>query len=334
MHRSLFVVCLLLFSSGDKHREAAPTPQVSVLSASSSAELEIPMFAAFGQPRSDENGNIYFHAATRSFNDSYLIAISAKTGQPKFFVLPDEYAKNTYFESFSVTPSGGVYVVAEANDHSNIIFEFDSDGKLSRHAVLELPEGTGVETFAAFEDGNFFVLGCHRSDSATGKKGSPFLGLFDNSGRLLRSLDKSGIPKTKNLGETAETAKPSELWTSIGDDGNLYLLTSTKILVINESGGIVRRLTFQKPGKDNFYAVRLEVSGGLAAIWLHDEKGPGDTVRLQLELLDANTGKIVGIYSPATGLGANAVSFSRNEGFVFLVSQVDGNIGLITASLK
>lgn len=333
MNAKLVAVLVLLLSTGHKRGEAASLPPQTPLGVSSVSNLDVPLFATFGQGRSDDRGNIYFHAATRSYNNSSLIGISAKGGPLKFLVLPDEFAKKTFFEDFFVTPSGGVYVVTDTADRSTILFEFGPDGEVSRHTTLESPPDVGIETIAVFEDGNFFVLGYHGAGATRERKGQPFIGIFDSAGRLVRELKNSDIPKTSNLGETAATARPSEVWSCLADDGNLYLLASDQILAINESGGIVHRIKFQKPDKKPA-AVRLEVSGGLAAIWLTDETGPNHTIRLRLEMIDVSTGKPTAVYLPSDELGSNAVSFSRKEGFVFLSSQNDGKIVLLTAGLR
>jgi hypothetical protein len=333
MNLRLAGVFFLIFATGHKKKEESNLPPPITLSVSSTTKLDIPFFATSGQGRSDDRGNLYFHAATRSYNNSSLIEISRKTSQPNFFVLPDEFAKKTFFESFFVTPSGSVYIVAEAAGHSRIVFEFGPDGEVTRHTTLESPSDVGIETVAVFEDGNFFVLGYHGTDATAEMKGRPFVGIFDSAGRLVRELKDSNIPKNLSLGETPQTAKPSEVWSSVADDGNLYLLASDQILVINESGGIVRRIKFQKP-ENNPAAVKIEVSEGLAAIWLTDEIGPKRTIRLRLEVIDLGTGKVTAIYSPSSELGTNAVSFSRKEGFVFLSSEGDNKITLLTAALR
>lgn len=333
MIRTLPAVLLLVLSPGQKRQDVAHIPPPSVLNVSGSTKLNIPFFATLGEGRSDERGNLYFHAATRSYNNAALIGISAKRSQPRFFLLPDEFARKTFFESFFVTPSGGVYVVAETAERSRIVFEFDSDGEVTRHTTLDSPPDVGIETVAVFDDGNFFVLGRHGPSATAEAKGRPCLGVFDSSGRLVRELRNPHIPKTSSLGETSDTAKPSEIWSCMADDGNLYLLASNQILVVNESAGVVRHITFEKPDKDPA-AVRLEVSGGLAAVWLEDENGPNHTIRLRLELIDVATGQITALYVPSDELGSNAVSFSRKEGFVFLHSQDDNKIGLFTAALQ
>jgi hypothetical protein len=328
--RALAAAFLLLFSVSHKRGEVPPLPPRRVLNVSGTAKLEVRSFAAFGEPRSDDRGNLYFHAATRSYNNSALIGISRTDAQPKFLLLPDEFAKKTSFESFFVTPSGTVYLVAETHEQSRIVFEFDSDGELAHHTALNSPPDVSLGAVAAFEDGNFFASGYYGSKASPTLRGKPFVGIFDSSGTLIRELSNSRIATSANLGQSPTTAKPSELWSCLGDDGNLYFLASDQILVISESGGIVRRIKFPKPEKAS--ATRLEVSGGLGAVWLEDDSGPNQTIRLQLETIDLSTGKATALYSPSEELGNNAVSFSRTEGFVFMRWQ-DGKVVLLTAAL-
>ena len=329
-NRVLVAAFLLLFSAGHRRKEDAPPPPRRVLNVSGSSRLDVPFFAAFGHPMSDDRGNLYFRAATRSYNNSTLIGISRKSSQPKFLTLPDEFAQKTAFESFFVTPSGSVYVVAYTADHTRIVFEFNSDGEATRHTTLASPPDVFVDSVAVFEDGNFFVSGYHGSSAPPHLKGRPFVAIFDTSGTLIREFRNSEIPVTGNLGESSSTTAPAELWSCLGSDGNLYFLAVDQILVISESSGIVRRIKFMKPDKSAF-AVKVEISDGLAAVWLVNI-GSDQSSSLQLLTIDLDKGRPLALYSPSNELGDNAVSFSRTEGFVFMQNK-DNKIVLLTAPL-
>ncbi|HKS72580.1 MAG TPA: hypothetical protein VJQ82_05240 [Terriglobales bacterium] len=332
VNRALVTAATLLLSIANIRGEAGLVPPQRVLTVTETQKMDIPFFATFGQAKADERGNIYFHAATRNYNDATIIGISPRSSRPLIFTLPEEFAEKMNFETFFVAPSGTVYVLAETADRIRIIFEFDSDGNVSQHTKIAIPRNVGVDAAASFEDGNFVVLGHYDVGASRNLKALPFLGFFDSSGRLIRKLSRTGIPKNNYLGDTASTTRIGEVWISTGDDGNLYLLVSDQILIMNESGGIIRRIKFRKPD-GGAAAVKVAVSGGMAAVWFEDESGPGHTVRLRLETIDVGNGKPIVLYFPSEELGNTAVSFSRKEGFVF-VQPIDNKVALLTAQLQ
>lgn len=312
-------------------RKAEPSRPV-VLKATAKRQTDIPFFSYFGQARSDDRGNLYFHAATRSYNNSTLIRISPKDSQTKSFLLPNEFAKDTAFESFFVTPSGSVYVLAEAAEKARILFEFNSDGDLMRHTRLQTPADVFIDGFAVFESGSVFLAGYRGKEAPPKERGRPFLGFFDESGDLIKELSNSRIKTTKNFGDTVNTAVQSDLWTCLGEDGNLYLLAPDQILAINESGGIVRRIKLSQLTK-GASATMLAISGTQAAIWLNEVTGANSSIRLTLEIMDLNTGKIRATYVPSEETGETPVSFSWVDGFLFLKFE-DNRISLVTAAAQ
>jgi len=87
-----------------------------------------------------------------------------------------------------------------------------------------------------------------------------------------------------------------------GSDGNLYLLKPPQeVVVVSQSGEVLRHLRFSKPDAD--FAVRnISVSGGLAAIWFMK---PDEEHRFTTEILviEAVSGKEVGRYAIGPELG-------------------------------
>jgi len=94
----------------------------------------------------------------------------------------------------------------------------------------------------------------------------------------------------------------------------LYVLSSDKVTVMSETGGIVRRLRFRKSDPETT-AVRLNVSDGLLSIVL--AKTGKDQVQIRKYLvMYAVTGEKFGYYEPSEELGNTDVCCSRTDGHV------------------
>jgi hypothetical protein len=102
--------------------------------------------------------------------------------------------------------------------------------------------------------------------------------------------------------------------------------------VISESGRIMRRIRFQKPG--GVSAVKIAVSQNLLSIWLL-KAGEKKSVTADYLVLDLFTGKPFGYYVAGKELGsaAIAVSFTSHEGFTFFDTQ-NGHVDFISAPLR
>jgi hypothetical protein len=329
MFAMLFAVLPLLFLSSALGQETRfELPRAVELQVSSVKTVGVPFFNTWGLPQSDSEGFVYFHVATSSYRDSTLLAVSPERPDPIVFSLKDEFAKNTYFQAFNVTPSGTVYILTTDGDHHAIVFEFNHGGDLRSHTTLETPPAVIVESFAAFEaTGNMVVWGYYGNRAAAGEKGKPFAAIMDRSGKLLRRLEGD---KERDFGTAG--SKPAESCAYLGADGNMYVLDSSEILVLTEAGTIQRRIPVRKPANASL-PTKLVVSDGLAAVWLQTDSAPGTQIGLTLETIDTSTGKVVGIYLPSKDLGNNAVSFSRSSGFVFF-QNTNGRLSELTAAIQ
>src|SRR5436190_9867748 len=126
-------ILLLFFATGPKRNTEANLPRSVELRASSVKPLGVPFFNFWGEPKSDSNGNVYFHAATSDYSNSTILGVSQERLQPLVFSVKGEFAKATAFETFDVTPSGKVFVLATNVDHDSIVFEFDHSGDMKTH---------------------------------------------------------------------------------------------------------------------------------------------------------------------------------------------------------
>jgi hypothetical protein len=319
---------LLLLSTGTKPATTSRLPHPIRLEISKSRTLDVPSFGSFGDAQSDEDGNLYFHAATRHYIDSVVLGIYAEKSQPVVFALPDEFTQKTAFAAFYVTRSGKVYILAEDKELKARprIFAFDDDGQLGSKTEVETAKGVRVRTLSVFDrSGNMFISGYYDSSAMPEQQGKGYAALVAPSGKILRELRNTGGVDLKKIGES-----PAEASSFIGDDGNLYLLTGNKIRVLQESGQLLRTIEVRKPSEDCF-ATKLIVSQGIAAVWLDVNPKEGEALELQFETIDVSSGHVIGLYYPDETLGNKAVNFTRQDGFVFLDSD-KGKVRLLTAT--
>src|SRR5205814_3690643 len=123
------------------------------------------------------------------YSNSTILGVSQERLQPLVFSVKGEFAKATAFETFDVTPSGKVFVLATNVDHDSIVFEFDHSGDMKTHTKLDVPAAVILESLAVFDtSGNFLVWGYY-SDRASGEmKGKRFVALMNPSGKVTRRL--------------------------------------------------------------------------------------------------------------------------------------------------
>ena len=326
----MFIPTLFLFFALGTHKKGELNVPPSVeLRVSSTSELQTPFFNSWGEPQSDSDGYVYFHAATSDYNNSTILAVSPKDSQPLVFAVKGELGRTNFFEGFHVTPSGRVYVFTSNSDHATKVFQFDHDGDTKNPVELQIPSTVYVDALGVFErTGNMLLWGYFGKRAPEAQKGKPFTALLDPSGRVIRYLSEG--KKIRDL-KTAE--KPTESCLQLGPDGNMYVLSSDHILIVNESGRVQRRIALVKGDRNSgSLATKLVISGETAAIWLTTDPDISRDIGLTLETIDLSTGNVSGSYLPSADLGNNAVSFSSETGFMFFKNS-KGRIEVLGASI-
>src|SRR6185437_298090 len=321
----LLTILLIGFAAQNDLPQLSPRP----LKASAVKKLEVPSFGAFGQPQCDDN-SWYDHLASSSYNRTVILRTSFSGNESTLYKLPDEFADSTAFTDFSVTPGGDVTALVEDEQGHSIRFDFDSEGKVSSHAQLELAEPVDGDKIAVFPNGTMLFSGHYRATAAPDLKGKRYVALFQPSGKLLRKLDQTGAKDVKV--DQPATSLPEGAAT-IGRDGNAYLLTPDKVLVVSASGQVQKKISFTKPDP-TFSAVGVQYSEGLLAISFTKAGTPKAPESLfQYLVLNASTGEPLGLYEPTPETGNDNICFSRREGFVFETVRND-RINLVTAPLR
>ena len=324
----LVMLTLLLLSTGAK--QVSPhLPAPVQLQISSTKDLNSPSFGVFGIAQSDADGNLYFHAATRHYTDSIIHGVYSEKSQPVVFAVPEQSAKNMIFSSFFVTRDGSVYIMVEDNDFKAPphVFAFDDDGQVKSNTELEVPTGVRPNTLTVFDhSGNMLFSGYYGTTAQPELRGKGYVALVASSGKVLKVLESKINFDLKKIGED-----PDQSSAYIAEDGNLYLLNRDEILVVHESGEVIRRLRVRMPKEKDCYATKIVVSQGVVAVWLMMNDGKDDPIAWNFETIDANTGRVIGLYYPADALGNNPVNFTRQDGFTFVDSE-NGKMRLLIAT--
>lgn len=248
------------------------------------------------------------------------------------FRLPSELQAKNYFLDFNISPSGRPHVLTETRDGLNVL-DFKSDGSLG--SLVRLGAADNLEgKIAVFDSGVILFSGYFVENAPADVRGKNYIALFDSPGKLLRQLGQSlgGKEAAKSKGEiTVQDVGGSPL--SIGDDGYVYALQGEKVLVISQSGELVKRLSYKKPTKEAF-PTRIMESGGLIALVFSAFEKDHHHFSNQYVLIDSNTGETHALYTASPELGKEVVCFSRNDGFTFLRWDKAEHLKRITAEIR
>ncbi len=324
MHYRFFSLLLLLGILGV---DDGSVPSL-VLVSSSSHLLEVPSFGFYGSAQCDKDGNLFFHSSSASYSQATVLRLNSGTWEPTVFKVSPDFLKDAFFEEFSVTPSGQVWLIGAAKGGGQYVYAFSSDGEMSSRTKLEVQNHLNIQDFAVSDRGTALIAGYFDSDADDELKGKPFIGLFDRSGRLLKLLNEP----FETVDIAAESLNIHAGNATFGDDGLFYLLHAQSVVVLSESGAVVRRIKFDKADKDS-RPTKVAISGGIAAIWLIkvDKKG---MITQQFLVLNAETGEGLAFYTPSGGINENtALCFSRKDGFEFFGIE-SGRVRLSQAALR
>jgi hypothetical protein len=300
-----------------------------VVHQSSSAIWQMPPPTAMGNTQCDADGDVYFKTSLGP-DETGFMKVSSDGSKYHFYKMPtgDGDSASYQFRGVNVTRGGDLRVLAYSSLFQPYIFSFDPDLNGTEKIRLELPEHVQVQSFASFESGATLVAGYYDGHADKKVQGKPYMAVFDASGKL--RITVSG--RFNDVSLSTVHKKLSEGGSSLGEDGFLYLLRPNEIVVISEFGAVVRRMTFKKSSPE-WLAVRIAVSGGLAAVELLKDEGRGKDFGIEFLALDASTGEPIGLYKPEPDLGNNFLCFSRATGFSFMGIK-DGKVVQMTAPLR
>ena len=315
---SLTLLTLLAAQAGDV--------QARPMIVTTSRQTDVPIFPYYGPPLADKNGDLFFHLGGSLFTDATLMKLSHSSWEPTLYKLPADVQHDKYvFYEFAVSPSGELWILANRGPDL-LVAGFDSNGQMTSKSAMDLSlADVDIADVVALDNNVLFCYGV-----TVGKgPGHSFAALFDGTTgkniRMLRDVFTSVKPGVK------EPVWVHSGIASIGDDGNIYLLHESEVVAISPAGEIVKRIKFVKPIQ-GLIPIIVRASSGYVAIWLHSPLKDGQSKNSYL-VLDLSSGKTLGWYLPPTEIKAPAMTFSRTNGFEFLVDK-NGKWNLMDAELR
>ncbi len=186
---------------------------------------------------------------------------------------------------------------------------FGKDGSLKNETPLSSVDHIRVKYFISFEDGSVWLNAYYGARAPEQIRGKRYAAIFDPSGKLVKELD-SFMPNV-DLHDTGPKTLEGDV--ALGQDGNLYFLTATQVIVISQSGEVVRKIKFTKTSTDQI-AEEIKVSNGLVAITLSTFENNRPHNRYLV--MDSMTGQLFGAYA-LSNTNRMMLCFDREEGFTF-----------------
>ena len=315
----------------------------TALHTASTVPWTVPPFQSKGKTQCDSDGDLYFDVAIDISNPTVVMKVAHDGSKYEIYSLPSRPDVLTQIVAFSVTRSGELRVLALTRakrtgagasafpyEQAEVsVYTYGDDPGNPSVTKLAAPEHMDPRSFAAFESGAVLVTGYLTGQAAPEQQGKTFTGVFQSSGKLAAGVSgNAGNVDLATLGK-----KIYEGDAVSGEDGFIYVLGPEAVVVVSESGAVVRKMPFKKPDS-TFTAQDLWVSGGLAVIGLYTGEGPGKQLKVQYLAVNASTGEPLGWYEPEEALGNHAVCFSRSEGLTFLTVNKDGKFILASAPVR
>jgi len=316
-----------------------------------------------GIAQCDRRGNIYFR--TYQYPEP-LAAPVIKIAPDKTRLVTAELGKTSEFNGrlfqisdFRVDPKGQVWTLVPSRKDDEVtlsIVVFDEDGKFKSQTKLQGELFSPTE-FVAFASGQILVTGYKQlapEKGAPPEKSKrpavePFTAIFDTSGRVVRELNLPGdvkepdtpaknSPKSEKSPENRADVRSAvtETGTSIGDDGNVYLVRTTNlptVYVISESGELLRHFQVDKPS-DTANPLFMRFVGGHRLLFDFVEPVPPDNPGGDTQIfavVDAESGETLYRYRVAGTSGGAFACYNSDQSFVFLNSTSAGFMTIVKA---
>jgi len=309
----------------------------------STVSWTVPPFQSHGSAQCDDDANLYFEVAGAPENSTVVMKVAHDGSKYELYTLPSEPGVLANYAGFSITHSGELRVLRvnrykadkptnPANPYiggktSVFVYLYDSGPNNPSQETLDLPEHLGGLSFAAFESGAVLVTGYFTKHADEQQQGKVYTAVFQPLGKLAAEIPESG-----KVDFAVVATKLRESAAISGDDGFLYVLQPDSVIVVSESGAIVRKLPFTKPNPD-YMADMIYESKGQLVVELYKDEGRGKPFAAQYLVMNASTGERMGLYEPEESLGNDVLCFSRNEGLTFWTKK-DGKDVLALAPLR
>ncbi|HVS90154.1 MAG TPA: hypothetical protein VHF01_18280 [Candidatus Acidoferrum sp.] len=316
-----------------------------------------------GIAQCDLRGSIYFR--TYQYPEP-LSAPVIRIAPDKTRFVTAELGKRSEFNGslyqildFRVDPKGQVWtlVMSRKDDKVTIsIVVFDEDGKFKSQTKLQGELFSATE-FVPFASGQILVTGYKRlapeksapPEEVKRPAVEPFTAIFDTSGKIVRELNLPGDVKdpdtpAKNSPQSENSQKSRvdvrsavmNAGTSLGDDGNVYLVRKTNqpnVYVISESGELLRHFQVDRPS-DTANPLFMRFVGGHRLLFNFVESVPPDDPGGDTEIfavIDAESGETLYRYRVAGTSGGAFACYNSDQSFVFLNSTSAGFMTIVKA---
>lgn len=299
------------------------------LTVDSTKPIEAPDFPSYGDPKCDEDGNLFFHAGNGSYDNPELTEVGYDGHMGASFNLSPDLAKSVYFDDFFVSPDGHVYLLATSTHTERLLFAFDKKGAASDPIHLDTPRHLQMQTFVVFNDGSFLAWGFFNDAAPTDMRGKSYAAIFQASGQLAKQLGDDIVGPAKLVESAGHFTDGAA---TLGDDGSLYLVVGDRVTVLSSAGTVVRRFDF--PRLDSEWSItRANISKGLLALTF-SRVNKKHAIEQRYLVLSTLSGDVVGWYQPTQETGSINLCFKGGNEFVFWKSGEAGKQYLATAPIK
>lgn len=238
---------------------------------------------------------------------------------------------------FAVGSRGEVYIIS-SNAKGKQIVSFEANGEY--HSAVKLEGAVLPEQISVSSSGTFLVGGYKLKEGRA--TGTPFTGLFDQSGRLVKELELPGDLKPSKDTNDSGRQKGAPLDPAISmsnvvaaDDGNFYLMRATAppiVYVIAPDGSVAHRFKIDPPG-DGFAAGVMKAGGGKIVVEFY-KAAKGQTPAEQLySVQDATTGdRFANYVLPPEMLHGGAFACYTPNGFTFIDANASRQLEFVTTT--
>jgi hypothetical protein len=251
-----------------------------------------------------------------------------------FSIRPDSAdLKGVNTGSFFVAADGTVYQLGWRGPDTYIIV-FDKKGEYK--SKIKLDADIAVYHIAAFDSGDFLVMGLNRGTPDSPRQNTPMTAIVNSEGKLVRMINLQGDVELKRAAESGDSKVSADGgvrnttvtlgMVAPGPDGNVYVMRRFSPLTIYaiSPAGEVQNTIAVDPGDVNVDPVSMQLHGRLLAVQFHD-----GTKKSLYKVVSVPAGDTVGTYVGGVGMGSALGCFDGTR-FTFLVHK-SGNLSLVQA---
>ncbi len=320
-----FVAVFLLVSAHAQVTTKSPARE-RIITDVSKKSFDVPLFASWGAPQSDSEGNLFFHVDEGSINTPTIMRLSHDDGSPMLFKAPSDLDPSAYFSQFCVTPDGRLVTLLAANQERDYyVLRYRSDGEVANMIKIPLEQAAVVQDFAVLETGQFVIAGYYSGDSSTHNAGRGLFRLYGESGNLIKDL-------STNL-KAIDIAKASQVLragAAVPANGRLYILHDSDLYTLDPSGNFSRQTLSPRPG--GFTPTQAFVSQSYLALAEYKPRTKGAD-ELRISVFDLRSDELYATYTLPEKWGNSLAHFSVSDGFLFMAPE-NGRYKFLVADFK